>query len=237
MELWTALIAGLAGSAHCASMCGGISAMLGMGAKPKQRFIVAYNIGRISSYMLIALLFATVLSSLTAKMPVALMGLRIVAGVLMVMVGLFLLGKASGIGYVEKLGSYIWRMISPLARHLMPVDSVLKALGLGMLWGWLPCGLVYSMLAISLAQGTIVLSVTTMFAFGVGTLPALYLIGLAGARFSEWISKRTIRYFLAYCVMLLGVYTAVIPSMHLLSDYHSDHGPVAEEHSDHSHPH
>jgi len=237
MELWTAVLAGLAGSAHCAAMCGGISAMLGMGAAPAKRYLVAYNVGRIVSYTAVALIFATILSSVIGDMPVGLMWLRIAAGLLMVMAGLFLLGKASGIGYLEKLGGYLWRIISPLARHFMPVDSVAKAFGLGMLWGWLPCGLVYSMLAISLAQGSVVLSVTTMFAFGVGTLPAVFLIGLAGAKFSNWISQRTIRYFLAYCVIVLGVYTAVIPSMHLVGIGHSGHGTAADEHSGHKHSH
>ncbi len=237
MDLWIALIAGLAGSAHCATMCGAISATLGMGAKAPIGYVFAYNTARIVSYCMIALIFSTLLSAVIPSVPQLLFILRVVAGLMMILMGLFLLGKSSGLSGLEKVGAYIWRYLAPLASKFMPVDSFNKAFGLGLVWGWLPCGLVYSMLAIAVAQGSVVTSVTTMAAFGIGTLPAMYVIGLLGARFNEWVTKKSIRYFLAYCVIVLGVYTVFMSVMHLAGDHkhHTQQDEITVGHDKHQH--
>lgn len=231
MDIWVAFIAGLAGSAHCATMCGSISATLGMGAKAPVSYVLAYNLSRVASYCSIAFILSLLIVETVPVVSNLAFILRAIAGVMMILMGLFLLGRSSGLAPLERLGGVLWRYISPLASRVMPVNSLPKAAALGALWGWLPCGLVYSMLAISIAQVDVVSSVTTMLAFGLGTVPAMYVIGLLGATFSGWVTQKRIRYFLAYCVIVLGVYTVFMSVMHMSG---SDSTQVDHSHHGHS---
>jgi len=93
--------------------------------------------------------------------------------------GLYLSGRGAWVGRVEAAGALIWRRIEPWSRPLLPVTSVTRALGIGAIWGWLPCGMVYGALLLALASGSAAGGAATMLAFGLGTLPNVLAIGLA----------------------------------------------------------
>ncbi|RYZ97250.1 MAG: sulfite exporter TauE/SafE family protein, partial [Moraxellaceae bacterium] len=167
---------GLVSSAHCIGMCGGIMGALSMAVPANARarrwmILVAYNLGRITSYALMGLL-----AGFFAEQFAALGGgsvLRVLAGVLLIVMGLYLADWWRGLTKLETLGRYLWVYIQPLGKRLMPVSTIPKALLLGALWGWLPCGLVYTALAMSMTQPAPTLAASSMLAFGVGTLPAV----------------------------------------------------------------
>lgn len=217
--LLSALALGLLGGGHCLGMCGGLMAALTMAIPAEQRghrlrLLVAYNLGRVLSYATAGLLIGLA-GWAVANSPAA-MALRIAAAVLLICMGLYLAGWWSGLIRIETLGRGLWRHIQPIASRLMPVSSVPKALLLGALWGWLPCGLVYSTLLWSASQGDALDSALLMLAFGIGTWPVLLATGLAAERVTAMLRKRGVRMAGGILVILFGVWTMPGPHQHWL---------------------
>jgi hypothetical protein len=163
--LVSALLMGLLGSTHCVVMCGGVVAMT-CSALPLARrggmlaqlpYVLAYNAGRITSYAVGGAIAGAVGASVASFGAVthALLGLRLAAGVLMIAVGFYLAGWTRALRWTERVGEPVWRRVAPLARKLVPVRTPGQALALGLLWGWMPCGLVYAALAASVTSGSL----------------------------------------------------------------------------------
>jgi uncharacterized protein len=133
--------------------------------------------------------------------------LRWLAGLLLIAMGLYLANWWRGLVYLESAGRYLWTYIQPLGRSLMPVDSLPKAIVLGAIWGWLPCGLVYSALVYSMAQANSLASGALMLAFGVGTLPAVLATGLLAQQLQKLMQLRYLRWGFALSIMLFGLWT------------------------------
>ena len=217
--LGSALILGLLGGGHCLGMCGGLMGALTLAIPPEQRsrrlrLLLAYNVGRVLSYALAGLLLGLAGWAL-ANSPVA-FGLRVTAGLLLIAMGLYLAGWWSGLTRIEALGRGLWRFIQPLANRLLPVSSLPRALLLGALWGWLPCGLVYSTLLWSASQGNALDSAFLMLAFGLGTWPVLLATGLAAERVTAILRKRSVRMAGGLLVILFGLWTLPGPHQHWL---------------------
>lgn len=182
---FAALAAGLLGGVHCAGMCGGIAASLSVASRgpalPRQ---LAFNAGRIASYAAAGAIAGGVGSALQSVAPVAAaqVGLFVLANVMMLLLGLYVAGWGRAVLRIERAGGAVWRRIEPLRRHFFPIDTTLRALGAGAVWGWIPCGLVYSMLALALATGSSPGGALVMAAFGLGTLPTLLATGFAAQR-------------------------------------------------------
>ena len=180
-----AFAAGLLGGVHCAGMCGGIAASLSASARgpalPRQ---LAFNGGRIAAYAVAGAAFGTLGAAMQwgATLQAAQTILFVTANILMIFLGLYVAGWGRAVLRLEGAGGAAWRAIEPLRRRFFPVDSTLKALGAGAVWGWVPCGLVYSMLALALASGDALSGAAVMLAFGLGTLPNLLAAGLAAQR-------------------------------------------------------
>ena len=165
-----------------AGMCGGMVCALSAAPNGESKWVyhVAYSVGRVTSYGIagaiagsiggIGLLISDVLPLQTA--------LYVLANLMLVFLGLYLAGLSSVAARFEKLGSTLWRRVQPLAGRLLPVRSVRSALLVGALWGWIPCGLVYAVLATALLSGDALGGTYLMLAFGAGTIPNLVLAGL-----------------------------------------------------------
>lgn len=217
--LGSALILGLLGGGHCLGMCGGLMGALTIAIPPEQRgrrlrLLLAYNLGRILSYACAGLLLGLA-GWAVASSPAAL-GLRVVAALLLIAMGLYLAGWWSGLTRIEALGRGLWRHIQPIASRLLPVSSLPRALLLGALWGWLPCGLVYSTLLWAASQGNAGYSAALMLAFGVGTWPVLLATGLAAERVNILLKRRSVRVAGGMLVMLFGIWTMPGPHQHWL---------------------
>ncbi|WP_306579572.1 sulfite exporter TauE/SafE family protein [Pseudomonas sp.] len=217
--LGSALVLGLLGGGHCLGMCGGLMGALTLAIPPEQRgrrlrLLLAYNLGRITSYACAGLLLGLA-GWAVASSPAAL-ALRVLAALLLIAMGLYLAGWWSGLTRIEALGRGLWRHIQPVASRLLPVSSMPRALLLGALWGWLPCGLVYSTLLWAASQGNAGYSAALMLAFGVGTWPVLLATGLAAERVNALLRRRSVRVAGGVLVMLFGVWTLPGPHQHWL---------------------
>ena len=217
--LLSALILGLLGGGHCLGMCGGLMGALTLAIPAEQRgqrfqLLLSYNLGRILSYALAGLLLGMAGWAL-ASSPAAML-LRVVAALLLIAMGLYLAGWWSGLTRIEALGRGLWRFIQPLTRRFMPVTSLPRALLLGGLWGWLPCGLVYSTLLWAASQGDALDSAALMLAFGLGTLPVLLATGMAAERMTALLRKQGVRMAGGLLVILFGLWTLPGPHQHWL---------------------
>ncbi|MEN4829570.1 MULTISPECIES: sulfite exporter TauE/SafE family protein [unclassified Pseudomonas] len=217
--LGSALVLGLLGGGHCLGMCGGLMGALTLAIPPEQRgrrarLLLAYNLGRILSYACAGLLLGLA-GWAVASSPAAL-ALRVVAALLLIAMGLYLAGWWSGLTRIEALGRGLWRHIQPMASRLLPVSSLPRALLLGALWGWLPCGLVYSTLLWAASQGNAGYSAALMLAFGLGTWPVLLATGLAAEQVNSLLRRRSVRMAGGLLVILFGVWTLPGPHQHWL---------------------
>jgi sulfite exporter TauE/SafE len=203
-QVAAAFIVGLLGGAHCAGMCGGVVGTLTMGLPPDVRsrtrklaiYHLLYSLGRIGGYALAGALMGGVGHLAVSLVPLqfAQRGLYLVAAVFMILAGLYLGGWWPVLGRLERLGAVVWARIEPLGRRLLPIRSLAQALGVGFVWAWLPCGLVYSMLVWSVSAGSAADGALLMVVFGVGTAPTLVGLGMlagAAARFADqvWVRR------------------------------------------------
>lgn len=220
----SAFLIGLLGGVHCVGMCGGIMnalsfAMPDQGSAKSRTFLtlLLYNMGRIASYSLAGFMIGGL--SMLLQGPVGILGpgLRIFAGVMMIAMGLYLAGWWRGLVHLESLGNHlIWRHLQPYGKRLMPVRRPWQALVLGTLWGWLPCGLVYSTLTLAGSIGNGAQAALIMLSFGFGTLPAMILTGAFANRLKSWIQNTAVRNIAAILVMGFGIWTMAPPLLHIL---------------------
>ena len=206
-----ALLVGFLGSAHCVGMCGGIASVMSLNGVTKSKKTLTtllYNIGRIISYMVAGALVGGAVSSAASLLQdyAILNYLRIVSAVMMIILALYIGKWWHGLLYIEKLGEYLWKFISPLTKALLPLSSPLHALPLGLLWGWLPCGLVYSSLTWAAVSGSALNGSLIMAAFGFGTLPSMLLLGLGANYVNQLKSSPIFRQFGAIVLLSYGVY-------------------------------
>jgi len=185
--LLAALLPGLLGGGHCAGMCGGIAGMLVARGGGRWQLQACHHIGRIGSYAVIGGIAGTV-------GEVALFADRILpvqqvlwwlAQAMLLAVGLYLAGLWQGVRHIEALGGGVWRSLSAHLPALLPADTPGKALLAGAVWGWLPCGLVYTLVVTALASGSGPQGALILLVFGLGTLPNVWLIG-STARWRIW---------------------------------------------------
>ena len=198
---------GLLGGTHCMAMCGGIVGALSAqlpGQSPSWRLNVAYNVGRITSYAAAGAAIGGVGSLgllLNDILPVQ-MALYVAANLMLLALGLYLCGVTRALALTERVGQRLWARIQPLTRRYLPARSVAEALPLGLLWGFLPCGMVYSVLTMALLAGGAARGAGLMLAFGLGTLPTLLAAGLLATRFARAMRGRRVR--LASGLLVLG---------------------------------
>lgn len=220
--LGAAFLLGLLGAGHCFAMCGGIVAALSFAAPAnasRWRLNLGYSTGRIFSYAAIGGLAAGLVSFLPPTgWPLA----RTFAGLLLIAMGLYLANWWRGLLWLERGGNWIWRGIKPFGDRFLPLDSMPKALMVGLVWGWLPCGLVYAALGYAAAQAEPFKGAAVMLAFGAGTLPALLASGLLAAGLKTWFSRPRIRLLMAFAYLIFGAWTLTGAWSHTLF-HQTDH--------------
>lgn len=212
-----ALLVGLFGGVHCVGMCGGIVGALSFGLPEAVRgrplrflpYLLGYNGGRLASYAFAGALMGGL--GMAASAMGTLHEIRILmmalAGLFLVGMGLYLGGWWFGLARVERLGQALWRFLEPIGRRFIPVRSPANALALGLVWGWLPCGLVYTALAYAAASAQVVDGALLMIAFGVGTAPAMVMGGLFAARARAFLQSKAVRTVAALAMVVFGIWT------------------------------
>lgn len=212
LSLITALLLGLFGASHCLVMCGGIAAASGAAAHQthnKIATLLAFNSGRILSYTIAGMMVGFLGLWLQQLHDGLMLSLRSLAGVMLIMMGLYVARWASWLTRIEQLGQALWKHLQPSAGKLMAQSSLRSRVALGMLWGWLPCGLIYSTLSWVAANGDPLLGALTMATFGLGTLPALFAGGLAAASLSRILNHTLTRQFAGLSLIVFGLWTLV----------------------------
>lgn len=229
---------GVAGSAHCLGMCGGIAAaagtQLGHGSIPGSRALagLSFNLGRIVGYALLGAVAGAIIGATAGRFPVGPVtaGLRIAAAVLMAGLALSLLLRRDLLG-LERLGGRLWRRLQPLTGRARSLPGHLGLVTLGALWGFLPCGLVYSALALAGASGSGAGGALTMLAFGLGTLPSMVAATLAGVGLLRRLSGARTRILAGMLMLLFAFWTAAGPLAHLRAM--SQDAPAGAPHRQH----
>ena len=198
ITFFTLFLLGFFGGTHCVGMCGGLSSAFALQLPPhlnRLGLIVLLNLGRISSYVLIGLIVG-----LGGQIGISLddtrwlqNGLYIAANILLLLLGLYLAGLSTAATQIERIGRPIWKCLNPILNRLLPIKSVPACFGVGMLWGWLPCGLVYSASLYALGSGNAVQGGLYMLAFALGTLPNLLAMGIFAAQLKTLLQRRAIR--------------------------------------------
>ena len=215
LSLVAAFLTGLLGGAHCVGMCGGIVAAISFQphsfqAQHKQPFSfhLAYSAGRIASYVAAGALAGLVGAAafLSDTLYPLQTGLYVLAQVVLIMLGLYLAGLSQAVLWLAKAGGGLWRRVQPLLGRIMPIRNHGQALVAGMLWGWLPCGQVYSVLVSALAAGSSGKGALFLLAFGLGTLPNLLLMGWAAESLRGLVRQPWLRKVAGATVAGLGVW-------------------------------
>lgn len=198
-------------------MCGGIMGALSLSlpANVQQSrfkvslFVLLYNLGRLSSYMLAGALAGAfgveILQLLGLDSDIAHGYLRIAGVSFMVLIGLYLGGWFPQLIKVEKLGQPVWRRLEPISRRLIPIKAPAQALVYGMVWGWLPCGLVYVVLLMTVTAGSAMQGALMMAAFGVGTLPAMLSAGVMVGWVRKLAQAKNARQIIALILIITAI--------------------------------
>jgi sulfite exporter TauE/SafE len=219
----SAFIMGLLGSVHCIGMCGGIVCAFTNACSTKKTtnkdlfyFQLTYSMGRLLTYALLGAMIG-----LFGMMTIQHFGshyglfLRYLTSILMILVGFYLAGWTRVISSLESIGQYLWKPMSKLTSYLLPIKHLYSAFALGSLWGLLPCGLVYSALFYSLTTGSPALAASTMFCFGLGTLPALLLVGSAMQRYHLFLSQQWLKYLSGLTMIGFGLSSFIMLFFHV----------------------
>ena len=212
LSLYAAFLAGLLGGGHCAGMCGGIVTALSLhtDAGPHRRIgwsmLLTYNLSRVASYALLGVVAGGLGNALLLFDLIVPIGkvLYAFASLMLIALGLYLAGWWFGLRHVERLGGRFWALMQPRLGRMLPIRSPRQAISAGLLWGLLPCGLVYSALTLALASAHPLAGGALMLAFGIGTLPNLLAFGALAARFKSLLQHRGVRVFAGIGVMALG---------------------------------
>ena len=222
-----ALVAGLLGGLHCAVMCGGIATGLHAMA-PGAPLAVAWqaNLGRIGGYVLAGALAGGLGGGVLRllRIDALALGLRMAAGLALVLVALRLLDRGGRLDFLARPGVQAWRRLQPLRRHILPADRAWRRVALGALWGWMPCGLSLGLLTVAWLQASAGGGAAVMAAFGLGTLPVMLPLTWSGARVGRWLQRPRLRMAMACFVLGAGLLTIAAP---WLMQVPALHGPLA----------
>ncbi len=233
LSLGAALVAGIAGSGHCLGMCGGIAGALAMrdsaraGAPSRWTLALAYNLARISSYAVAGALAGLLGSTLLRTADVAPLSIafRVLAGLIMIAAAGRLLFGWRLLDPLEAAGAGLWRRLLPRPSGASRRGGITGAIGLGLAWGWLPCGLTYSMLLLAATTASVLTGALVMAAFGLGTLPAMVGATVAFERAAKVLANRaTLRNVAGSLLLLFGAWTAGNALYHgLMRGQHAGH--------------
>ncbi len=209
----SAFIMGLIGSGHCIAMCGGIASSLQLVTDKTRPFAysLAYNLGRATSYMLAGALVAGISSHFASQSHWFAMLLAFLSGLFMLLVGLYVMRLGISLQWLESLGkTLVWQHLVKLNRFIMPINSLPKAAAYGALWGWLPCGLVYSALTWAMTSKTAIDGALVMLFFALGTFPAMLSIGMGAQVLHKFLNHPWARVAMGSILIWYGLYLLII---------------------------
>jgi sulfite exporter TauE/SafE len=215
ITLGAAALSGLMGGVHCAAMCGGIATGFStLAGRSGWRQALEPNLGRVLGYCLAGAIAGSVGHGIVraANNDWLALALRMAIGVVLVVAALRLLDRRSRLGFLTRGGGTgLWQWLRPLQRRLLPASSSGRRVALGMIWGWMPCGLSGTLLAAAWLQADARNGVLTMAAFGLGTLPVMLPLTWSGARIGQRLQRGGWRTAAGALVLSAGLLTLSAP--------------------------
>jgi sulfite exporter TauE/SafE len=207
----SAFFIGLLGTSHCLVMCGGISSALSMSTTNNRRLpkLLLFNGGRLISYGIAGFIVSSIGIWLSLTHINTALILRSISGVLLIFMGLYVARWWAGLTYLEKGGQLLWKILQPLTKKMLPIKHYYQALCLGLLWGWLPCGLIYSTLSWVSTQPSSFSGALTMMSFGLGTLPGMMTLGALSIHIQTFIKNKHVRSISALLLITYGLWTII----------------------------
>ncbi len=230
----TAFILGLSGAGHCLGMCGGIAAALNLGGARSSAITVAYHTGRITSYTLLGALLG--LASASIDIGVWTIGLRYLAGLFLIGMGLYIANWWRGLALLERAGAKLWQPVQRLSSTLLPLRRWPEGFALGLCWGLMPCGLIYSSLAWAATAQNAATSALMMMLFGLGTLPTMLATSMGAQGLQAFLRRRGLKQLIAVLLIASGIWTLYITAAHAnhsVQTGRDGHRPLDHSHMDH----
>jgi len=226
-SLLSLFLVGLFGGLHCAGMCGGIVSAMGIAgrhtpgrpvgvpvgaARPRGDAarllrLLAYNGGRISSYILAGAVVGGIGSSafLMGRVLPVQQVVFVLANLTLIVLGLYVSGAIRSVAPIEAAGRRLWRAVGPSAARAMRGETTRDAWMAGMLWGFVPCGMVYAGLVAALTSASAIDGALLMAAFGLGTLPNLLALGWSAGRVAGWLQNRWVKVGAGVLIIAFGI--------------------------------
>ena len=229
-QLGSAFALGLAGAGHCLGMCGWIAAALNLGGQRNSAVTLSYHGGRIASYTGLGALLGFAAGSIDISAWT--LGLRYLAGVLLIGMGLSIAGWWHGMARLERAGAVLWQPVQKLSSRWLPVRHWRQGFALGLCWGLMPCGLIYSSLAWAATAQSAAASALMMLLFGLGTLPAMLATSLGADRLQGFLRRRGLKLVIAVLLLLSGAWTLYQTAAH---GNHASHGAQGQSEQSHQH--
>jgi sulfite exporter TauE/SafE len=214
-QLISAFLIGLLGGTHCVVMCGGIVSAISIqqpGSPPSVKRTIFYNLGRVNSYVIAGMIFGGIGFALEnfADIKASQLYLSLFASSILILMGLYVAGWLNWILKIEYLGQHVWKRIEPIGRKWIPIQKDYQAYLVGMVWGWLPCGLVYSVLIWAISSTSWLNGGLIMLAFGLGTLPNLFAMVLFANNIATNLKKPWVKKAAGLLIIAFGLYQGVI---------------------------
>lgn len=234
--LVAAFLMGFLGSPHCLGMCGGLVAAFSLSMKDvspakRRRLIATYHFGRLISYSILGLIAALIGTAVLEPLMIGNSTPRILLGLVLAFVGVTMLG-APFLAQLERVGMRFWQFLSPIRQKVFPLNTYPRALAAGLLWGYLPCGLVYGALLIAVVARNPLGGAALMFVFGLGTVPMLVATHKTVSWLRDKIGRLRLRQINGVIMILSGMAVIFVPIV-MQSMHGGDHGQM--NHDEHSH--
>jgi len=214
VSFFAAMLVGLLGSTHCIAMCGGIVTALSFSTKTatpslsaRLPYIVSYNLGRITTYTITGYILTFIAASAYQRGLDEIINLQIISAIFLILLGLYISRWWTILIHLESAAKLVWKYLEPVSRRWIPVRTAYQAFLVGLIWGWLPCGMVYSALVYAMASADAMQGAMIMLGFGIGTLPTLLLMGSSAALLQRLIQNKRVRQIAGGIIILMGVMT------------------------------
>lgn len=214
-EIVSALMLGLAGSTHCLGMCGGVNSLMMTPASTsaissvKPSYVLLFNMGRVLSYGVAGMALGSVSFAIQSLSPNVALLTRFLAGFILFGMACYVGRWWQGVAVLERYAAYVWRYIQPLSQYLVPVNTSFKAFKLGAVWGWMPCGMVYSALSWAVLSSDPIKAGLLMLVFGIGTLPAMLGAGVFAQSVARVSRNPIARHVAALMLLAFAVWTII----------------------------
>ncbi|BCE02855.1 sulfite exporter TauE/SafE family protein [Marinicellulosiphila megalodicopiae] len=205
----TGFLLAFAAAGHCIGMCGGL--IQGLNVQTKQGInwgkLWRYQFGRVTTYFILTLLVSAAFFPLTSKFVVI---SRTIAALFLIMLGLHFLNVKIFTQTLEKLALPFWRRISSMAQMLLRANQGFKQYLAGIVWGCIPCGLLYSVIPYSVNLADLKASLLLMAGFSFGTCITLWMSVMFSDVLRTWLSNQYLMKFNGIILLCFAGYSLFI---------------------------